>query len=25
VDSGEFERLVTLDGVYDVLSNALDG
>jgi acyl carrier protein len=25
VDSGEFERLVTLDGVYDVLSTALDG
>lgn len=25
VDSAEFERLVNLDGVYDVLSNALDG
>jgi acyl carrier protein len=25
VDSGEFERLVTLNDVYDVLSNALDG
>ncbi|GAB3436734.1 acyl carrier protein [Actinophytocola sediminis] len=25
VDSAEFERLVTLDGVYDVLSTALDG
>ncbi|MCT2587393.1 acyl carrier protein [Actinophytocola gossypii] len=25
VDSAEFERLVSLDGVYDVLSNALDG
>ena len=25
VDSAEFERLVDLDGVYDVLSNALDG
>lgn len=25
VDSGEFERLVTLDGVYDVLSTALEG
>jgi acyl carrier protein len=24
VDSAAFERLVTLDGVYDVLSNALD-
>lgn len=25
VDSAEFERLVTLEGVYDVLSSALDG
>ena len=25
VDSAEFERLVDLDGVYDVLSTALDG
>jgi acyl carrier protein len=25
VDSAEFERLVTLDGVYDVLACALDG
>ncbi|OLF04858.1 acyl carrier protein [Actinophytocola xanthii] len=25
VDSAEFERLVTLEGVYDVLSTALDG